>query len=387
MYEFRLPDIGEGLSEAELLEWTVKVGERVAEGDELAQISTDKVNVDLPSPSAGVITELCCEPGDVVAVGTVIVRIEDGRESQASIADTSSVTEQAVAAVGKDPDRVAREAVKAAPIVRRYATEHQVNINELTGSGPGGQIMRQDVDDFLRSAATAQDPSVGQDRLRLSGARLAAARRLAHASSTMATSTLSFEVSADAIVARCKALSAAQNKITPLTVIAVCLARALAACPHFNATVNDENNELVFSPSINLGLAVDTEDGLMVPVLKAFSSQDESRIAERIADLASRARSGTLELAETQDSTFTLSSTGGLEQATLTGTTPIINFPNVATLWVSRILERPRVVDGALGIGPMMACSLSFDHRYLHGADGIALINELDRLFSNPDRN
>ena len=120
----------------------------------------------------------------------------------------------------------------------------------------------------------------------------------------------------------------------------------------------------------------------MVPVIRGLESMSELEIAIEIDRLAGLARSGALELGDVRDSTFTLSSTGGLESVTITATTPIINYPNVATLWVSRISERPRVVDGKLGAGPMMACSLSFDHRFLHGADGMAFINDLEKAFN-----
>jgi pyruvate/2-oxoglutarate dehydrogenase complex dihydrolipoamide acyltransferase (E2) component len=387
MFEFRLPDIGEGLSEAELLVWTVKVGERVAEGDELAQISTDKVNVDLPSPTSGLITELCCDPGDVVAVGSVIVRIDDGREAKPETVGSGPAESQQQFPNRNDSASAGAGSVKAAPLVRRYAAEHDVDLRHLAGSGPGGQIMRQDIDDYLRSVTPGEDPQAQEVRLKLSGPRLAAARRLARASNTLATTTLTFEVMADAILGRCERVSSNSGKTTPLTVIAACLARALQICPKFNATINDEENELILNESINLGLAVDTDDGLLVPVLKGLDGLDESQIAEGIADLAQRARSGALQLAEMQGSTFTLSSTGGLEQTTLTGTTPIINLPNVATLWISRINQRARVIDGELGVGPVLACSLSFDHRYLNGADGIEFINELGRQLDHPDKN
>jgi pyruvate/2-oxoglutarate dehydrogenase complex dihydrolipoamide acyltransferase (E2) component len=385
MYEFKLPDIGEGLSEAELLEWTVQVGQQVAEGEELAQISTDKVNVDLPSPTSGVIMELCCEPGEVVPVGTVIVRIDDGKEAGADPVQARPEGGHQTETRSEDQTPNSSTPVRAAPIVRRYAAQNNVDLSQLHGSGPGGQIMRQDVDDFLENPGTSVDVPQSADRLKLSGARLAAARRLAQASNTMATTTLSFEVISDAIIKRCQALSKPKIKVTPLAVVARCLSRALASHPHFNATINDQNNELVFNPAVHLGLAVDTEDGLMVPVLDSVADLDEIQITERVTDLATRARSGELSLNEMQGSTFTLSSTGGLEKATLTGTTPIVNLPNVATLWVSRINQRPRVIDGALDVGPMMACSLSFDHRYLHGADGIAFINDLDHLLNHPE--
>ena len=390
MYEFKLPDIGEGLSEAELLEWTVKVGDRVTEGDEVAMISTDKVNVDLTSPATGVVTGLFGEPGDVINVGTLIMRIDDGSATQSETrADEAAGLEKnsgVPADVNGTKAAQAPGPVKAAPVVRRYAAEQGVEIALITGSGPGGQVLRGDIDTFLAASQDTAEDSAGIQRMTLSGPRLAAAQRLAQADSTQVTTTISFEVRADALLENLKELSgdAAENvvRLTPTALVAKCLARVLGEHPHFNATIAENNNALLLHEGVNLGLAVDTAEGLMVPVIRGLESMSELEIAIEIDRLAGLARSGALELGDVRDSTFTLSSTGGLESVTITATTPIINYPNVATLWVSRISERPRVVDGKLGAGPMMACSLSFDHRFLHGADGMAFINDLEKAFN-----
>jgi len=390
MYEFKLPDIGEGLSEAELLEWTVKVGDRVTEGDEVAMISTDKVNVDLTSPATGVVTGLFGEPGDVINVGTLIMRIDDGSatstETRADEAAGLEKNSGVPADVNGTKAAQAPGPVKAAPVVRRYAAEQGVEIALITGSGPGGQVLRGDIDAFLAASQDAAEDSAGIQRMTLSGPRLAAAQRLAQADSTQVTTTISFEVRADALLENLQKLSgdAAEKvvRLTPTALVAKCLARVLGEHPHFNATIAENNNELLLHEGVNLGLAVDTAEGLMVPVIRGLESMSVLEIAIEIDRLAGLARSGALELGDVRDSTFTLSSTGGLESVTITATTPIINYPNVATLWVSRISERPRVVDGKLGAGPMMACSLSFDHRFLHGADGMAFINDLEKAFN-----
>jgi pyruvate dehydrogenase E2 component (dihydrolipoamide acetyltransferase) len=390
MYEFKLPDIGEGLSEAELLEWTVKVGDRVAEGDEVAMISTDKVNVDLTSPATGVVTGLFGEPGDVINVGTLIMCIDDGsgskNESRAEEAASLEQDAGVPAGVKRTEAALAVVPIKAAPVVRRYAAGQGVDIALLTGSGPGGQILRGDIDTFLAASQDVSEDVPGIQRMTLSGPRLAAAQRLAKADSTQVTTTISFEVRADALLENLQQLSgeAAENgvRLTPTALVAKSLAKVLGKHPHFNATIAEHNNELLLHEGVNLGLAVDTAEGLMVPVIRGLESMSVFDIATEIDRLAGLARSSALELDDVRDSTFTLSSTGGLENVTITATTPIINYPNAATLWVSRISDQPRVVDGKLGAGPMMACSLSFDHRYLHGADGMAFINDLEKVFN-----
>jgi len=391
MYEFKLPDIGEGLSEAELLEWIVRVGDRVREGDDVAMISTDKVNVDLTSPATGVVSELFGEPGDVINVGALIMRIDDGGASQAgsrpvSVSEVArEITAGAEAGSGAGP---AGAPVRAAPIVRRYAAEKEVDITLVAGTGPGGQVLRGDIDAFVPAAQGVPDEPAPGRRLKLSGPRLAAAQRLAHAHQTQVTTTVSFEVRADALLARLEQLSAGAEddsiRLTPTALIAQCLVAALGKHPHFNAIIREDDQELLMPESVNLGLAVDTEEGLIVPVIRGLDQMSAFEIAAEIDRMAGLTRNGVLALDDVKDSSFTLSSTGSLERATITATTPIINYPNVATLWVSRINDRPRVVDGALDAGPMMACSLSFDHRYLHGADAMAFINDLSKNLENP---
>jgi pyruvate dehydrogenase E2 component (dihydrolipoamide acetyltransferase) len=396
MYEFTLPDIGEGLSEAELLEWIVRVGDRVREGDDVAMISTDKVNVDLTSPATGVVSELMGEPGDVIRVGTLIMRIDDGSAGESGTGAVEAaqfaggITGPAGRQAGPQPAGTARAdaPVKAAPIVRRYAAEQGVDITRIIGNGPGGQVLRADIDAFTNAAKSAsEEPWKGQ-RMKLSGPRLAAAKRLAQAHRTQATTTIAFEIKADELLASMQRESeeAEQRaiKLTPTALVAKGLAAALAKHPHFNAIIREEDMELLLDDRVNLGLAVDSGEGLVVPVIRGLERMSVLDIAAEIERVAGVARGGVLALEDVRNSTFTLSSTGSLEQATITATTPIINYPNVATLWVSRISDRPRVVNGELGAGPMMACSLSFDHRYLHGADGMAFINTLAEVLENP---
>jgi len=402
MYEFKLPDIGEGLSEAELLEWTVSVGDRVTEGDEVATISTDKVNVELSAPASGVVVEIFGEPGDIIDVGTLIMRIDNGVASEVpeDSPPVSSVgnepPNEPPSAVGKAATTEAVAArpakttpVRASPVARRYAAEKGVDLSQITGTSPGGQVSRADVDAALEdgpgAGADGPDGAASVQAVKLTGPRLAAAQHLAHGHRIQVTTTITFEASADGVVERLEHLRsnahADEARPTPMALIAECVVANLKEHPRFNATICEDDTELLVSDVISLGLAVDTEDGLMVPVAHGVENMSVSELATEIARLGRAARGGDLELDEVRGSTFTLSSTGGLERATITGTTPIINHPNVATLWVSRIRNRPRVIDGesgvGLGVGPMMSGSLSFDHRYLHGADGLAFINTL----------
>ena len=286
MYEFTLPDIGEGLSEAELLEWIVRVGDRVREGDDVAMISTDKVNVDLTSPATGVVSELIGEPGDVIPVGTLIMRIDDGSagESGPRIVEAAQLASGITGATGRPSGSPPAEAsragapIKAAPIVRRYAMEQGVDITLVTGSGPGGQVLRADIDAFTTAAKSASDESSKGRRLKLSGPRLAAAQRLAQAHHAQVTTTIAFELTADALLAKLQAESreAEQRgvKLTPTSLIAKGLAEALGEHPHFNAIIREEDMELLMHDHVNLGLAVDSDEGLMVPVIRDLEGNE-----------------------------------------------------------------------------------------------------------------
>ena len=171
--------------------------------------------------------------------------------------------------------------------------------------------------------------------------------------------------------------------MTPLPVIAKCVAEVLSRHAKFNATVDESGEGLLLHTQVNLGIAVDTEAGLVVPVVHDVGSMDIQALARAILAVAERARADALTLDDVRGATFTVSSTGGLERATMVATTPVINLPNIATLWVSRITDRPRVETGALRVGPVMACTLSFDHRFIDGAEGTAFINDLDDAFAN----
>jgi pyruvate/2-oxoglutarate dehydrogenase complex dihydrolipoamide acyltransferase (E2) component len=382
MYEFRLPDIGEGLSEAELLEWLVKVGDPVKEGEEIALISTDKVNVDLPSPISGIIAELPWEVGDIIPVGDVFVRIAGKSDSvvkpELDSADTDP-SPKAAAALAREP----ASRTKAAPALRRYAKDKGVDLSLVTPSAADGRLLRADIDTYLEKQSTGSEGAI--EIFKLSGARLAAAKRLAESSRTLATTTQTFEVNADAIVAETRRLSDAQSegssKITPLPVIAKCVGETLAKHLKFNANIVEADNALEIHGQVNLGFAVDTDAGLMVPVVNDINAKETLALAAEISDIARRARANELKLDDIRGATFTLSSTGGLERATMVATTPVINLPNVAMLWVSRIIDRPRVVSGKLEAGPVMACTLCFDHRFIDGAEGTAFINDLTDAF------
>ncbi len=361
MYTFKLPDVGEGIHEAELLEWCVAVGDRVKEGDEIAVINTDKITVELPSPCAGTIVATHGTVGDIIDVGTVLVDIEQGDSAKPAAKWKKQIA----------PDKIA---IVAAPAVRRLAKDLSIDLSRLQGSGPGGRILRGDVE--AASSTTASGPR----RVPLSGARAVAARQLAASVHTSATTTTSFEAMGDGLR---RAMET--HQLSPLPLIAKCLGAVLCRHERFNATIDETDGALLLHDSVDLGIAVAAEEGLIVPIIRDIGQCSVVDVAKAINLAAKRARAGQLQAGDLQGGSFTLSSTGGLEKATVIATRPIISPPQTASLWVSRIVDRPRVVDGALQSGPMLALSLSFDHRYIDGAEATHFINDLVSLLEQPD--
>jgi pyruvate dehydrogenase E2 component (dihydrolipoamide acetyltransferase) len=419
-FEFKLPDIGEGIHEAELLQWSVQPGQRIKEGQDVAVMNTDKVAVDLPSPRSGTVVSLHGAVGDVITVGTVIMVLEMQDASGAAVLAAAQPPAAADSAMPAPPQPAAGEANKseegyfaAGPSVRRLARELGVSLAQVAGSGPRGRILRADVEAAGRPAPAAvampapattepatAEPVTGRTpgrmpgrtrrRERLAGARLASARNLHGSVQRSVTTTTTFEVPGDGLL-RLQSVLAPQAqlhdlKLSPLHLIAKCVAAALVRHERFNATIDEDTQELLLRESADLGIAVAAADRLVVPVVYGADQRLLFDLVRAMDDHARRAREGRLLLSELSGGSFTVSSTGGMERATMLSTRPIINPPQTATLWASRIIDRPRVVQGALSAGPMLTASLSFDHRFIDGAEAVRFINDLADLLEYPER-
>lgn len=426
-YEFKLPDIGEGIHEAELLEWRVKVGDTIKDGQDIATLNTDKVTVELPSPCDGKILSLHGKPGQVLVVGTVIAVLETsgkvigqpsanqkaleamhGSTSHAPSAPPAPAAATHVAAaqngnvaasktVASNPKTygdVVNHTIIAGPSTRKMARELSVDLKRVPGSGPNGRILRTDVEAAatgvsLHAPLEAKGSSTGTRRVKLTGARANSARNLHESVQRTVTTTTTFEVTGDGIKALLKKLAPAAEKrglkLSPLHLIAKCCASALSRHERFNATIDEETNELLLHASVDLSIAVAAGDRLVVPVIRGVERRVLFDFVADLTSVAQRAKDGKLAVGDFKGGTFTVSSTGGLERATIISTRPIINPPQTAILWCSRIQDRPRVVGGALTAGPMMNCSLSFDHRYIDGAEATVFINDLAECLEQPE--
>jgi pyruvate dehydrogenase E2 component (dihydrolipoamide acetyltransferase) len=356
-YEFKLPDLGEGLTEGEIARWLVQEGQEIAEDDPLVEVQTDKTTVEIPSPAAGKVASILVEEGKVVPVGTVLVVIgEDGATAAAEPAapDTSERQVESTRLKGSDPE----PKVRATPLVRKVAQELGVELGSVQGSGPDGRITEDDV----RRAATG--PAEGR-REPLRGVRRLIAEHMARAHR---------EVPPVTWVEECD-FGAVDLKLLVPTVLKAA-AEALQEFPELNARL--EGDELVYLDRYDLGLAIQTDQGLVVPVVRGVDERSVEDLDAEVRRLAEAARSGSLKPEELRGSTFTVTSAGklaGLFQ------TPIVNHPEVAILSLGRIADRPVVRDGEVVVRPVGYVALTFDHRVVDGARaaefGLAVLRRL----------
>jgi pyruvate/2-oxoglutarate dehydrogenase complex dihydrolipoamide acyltransferase (E2) component len=349
-YEFKLPDLGEGLTEGEVARWLVAEGQQVAEDEPLVEIQTDKTTVEIPSPAAGVVSRILVPEGEVVPVGTVLVVIGADGAEPASSAPSGTVSQGA-------------ERVRATPLVKRLARELGVDLGSVAATGPQGRITEEDV----RRAATSTDQVPEGRREALRGVRRLIAEHMTRAHR---------EVPAVTWVEECDFSRVDLGLLVP-TVLKAC-AETLPDFPELNARL--EGDAIVYLDRYDLGIAVQTEQGLVVPVVRDCASRTIEELDTEVKRLAEGARSGTLKPEELRGSTFSVTSAGKLAGIFQT---PIVNHPEVAILSVGRIVERPVAREGAVTTAPVGYVSVTFDHRVVDGARaaefGLAVIRRLER--------
>ncbi len=365
-YEFKLPDLGEGLTEGEIARWLVAEGQEIAEDEPLVEIQTDKTTVEIPSPAAGTVSRILVEEGKVVPVGTVLVVIGGEPDGAQPRAEPAPDVSKPAKAEGQALGPVRRGHVRATPLVRRVAAELGVDLESLEGTGPQGRITEGDV----RGAATAGGQALGHGsegrREPLRGVRRAIAEHMARAHR---------EVPPVTWVEECD-FSGVDLKLLVPTVLRAC-ALSLQDFPELNARL--EGDEVVYLERYDLGVAVQTEQGLVVPVVRGCDTQTIEGLRADVDRLAEAARAGKLKPEELRGSTFTVTSAGklgGLLQ------TPIVNHPEVAILSVGRIGPRPVVRDGEVVAAQIGYVAITFDHRVVDGARaaefGLAVIGRIE---------
>jgi len=426
-FVFKLPDIGEGVVEGEIVQWHVSVGDTVVEDDPIVDVMTDKATVTIPSPVSGTIHSLSGGVGDMIAVGSTLLEINsEGSETIDSMENESEEKEPELGDVSDSkgvtsspptekyvPEEVPLPEIKippkkpvapapvkktstrilASPAVRKRARESEVSLSEVRGSGPAGRIRHADLDAYIAAGGTvsgAPPASYSTKRTEVSQVKVVGLRRKIAEQMTLSKSRIPhFSYFEEVDITELESLRGALNtsrddsqpKLTYLPFIMLALSKIMPEHPECNAHYDDEEGVVNRHGAVNLGIATQTERGLYVPVVKNVETMDIWRAASEMQRVAGAARDGSASLDELSGSTFTITSLGregGL------GATPIINHPEVSILGVHKAREMPVVRNGQIVVRRIMNLSSAFDHRVVDGADGAALIQHLRRMLENP---
>ena len=384
-----MPDIGEGLAEAEVAKWLVAIGDHVIEDQPVVEMMTDKATVELPAPGVGVIVEQVVAEGDVVKTGSVLyvletdAKIEIGSSGHAPVATREEPH-------GADAPAAASSGVLAPPAVRKLARELGVDLARVKGTGPGGRISAEDVKSHGSGAhapAAAPAPAAPGTRIKLRGVQKRMAETMALSARTIPHVTGFHELDAGAFAEHASRLRAdAESKGTRFpfdTLLVRAVAIALRKHPIFNASFDDERGEIVMHEDVNIGIATATRDGLIVPVVKNADAMDLDELAAAVGRVTTAARAGKASVSDLQGGTFTLSNTG----AWLGGLgTSLIRPPEVAIVAFGRIEEKAVVRDGKVMARPVMPMSVTFDHRIIDGEAGLSFALTVRGLIEDPEQ-
>ena len=421
-FEFKLPDLGEGLTEGEIVKWLVKVGDSIEEGQSFVQVETDKAVIDIPSPRKGVVLKLGAAEGETVQVGRVIIVIgEPGETAEAAPKPKKEGKRPSVGVVGEleeapeEPERrispkpapskpippapAKPGPILAVPMVRKLAADLKVDLQTVRGTGPQGRITKEDVLKASREKKVppkeippkevketpVSDAHGVVERIALRGLRRTIAQAMVKSKSTIPHAAGIDEADISQLVAlksRAKE-RAAQKKIhlTFLPFVMKALVAALQEHPYLNASLDDEKGEIILKKYYNIGVAVDTKDGLMVPVVKNVRAKNIFQLAAELEALSEKARNRTIDLADLKGGTFTITNFGAM--GGIFGF-PIIHHPEVAILGMGKIYDKPMVVDGRIEIRKVLPLSLSFDHRVVDGAEAVRFMNTVIQLLEDP---
>ncbi|WP_462420372.1 dihydrolipoamide acetyltransferase family protein [Salinicoccus sp. Marseille-QA3877] len=424
-FEFKLPDIGEGIHEGEIAKWMVAEGDEIKEDDVLVEIQNDKALVEIPSQVDGTIQKIHVDEGETTTVGTVIVTIDDGSEDSGESEEPSekeeskdekkddSEADDKEASKSEDESEEKKEKkssggrVIAMPSVRKFAREEDVDINEVTGSGKNGRVTKEDIEAFksgdapaaseeasseeetqeeTQVAASASQEGSRETREKMSGMRRAIAKAMVNSKQTSPHVTHMDEVVVDDLWnhrKKFKDIAAEQGvKLTFLPYVVKAIVSTLKKFPELNASIDNETMEIIQKHYYNVGIAADTERGLVVPVIKDADTKSMFEISNEINELAEKARDGKLSGDEMKGGSMSISNLGSAGGSHFT---PVINQPEVAILGIGRIEEKAIVREGQVVPARVLALSLSYDHRQVDGMKAQTALNHMKRLLNNPD--
>jgi len=414
MAEIRVPALGESVTEATIGKWFKKPGEGVAVDEPLVELETDKVTIEVPSPAAGVLADIAAKDGDTVAVGAVLGQIKEGAGGSAKAAaaatpsaspPTSPPPQSAPAAAPKPAPATAKSSdAPLAPSVRRLASESGIDAARVAGSGKDGRVTKGDMLAAIERAAAAPTPvaataaavqmrapappddAAREERVRMTRLRQTIARRLKDAQNTAAMLTTFNEVDMGHIMAlrtQYRDLFEKKHgvKLGFMGFFVRACVQALKEIPAVNAEI--DGADIVYKNYYHIGIAVGTERGLVVPVVRDCDSKSLGEIEKAIADFGRRARDGTLKIEEMQGGTFTITN-GGIYGSLMS--TPILNAPQSGILGMHKIVERPMVVAGKIEVRPMMYLALSYDHRLVDGREAVTFLVRVKECLEDPTR-
>ena len=405
VFAFKLPDIGEGVVEGEVVEWMVSVGDTVAEDDPILSVMTDKATVEIPAPTDGVVKSMVGEAGTILAVGQVCIEFDTDGEStpQVEVVPEPVVEEEIVPEIEEviveesipEPAQVVQAVAGArklaSPAVRQRARESGIDINSVSGSGPVGRVTHGDLDSWKEAGSPVA--AAGPGRVALTGTTdipvIGLRRKIAESMVESYSTIPHFSYFEEVDITDLETLrvhlnsnrTEGQPKLTYLAFLMQGLVKALGENPICNALYDDKKGVVTRHEAIHLGIATQTERGLYVPVVKHVEAQDIWQSAAEMMRVSQAARDGTAGLAELSGSTFTITSLGRMGGL---GATPIINKPEVGILGVHNAVDAPVVRNGQIVIRKMLRLSSSWDHRVVDGWDGAVLIQRLKTLLENP---
>ena len=391
-YIFKMPDLGEGTVEAEIVAWHVKVGDEVIEDKIIAEIMTDKAAVEVPSPVTGRIVSLNGSPGDKIPVGAPLIVFETAaagetapvaKAAKPAPASPATVASPAAAESAATPAPSAGGRVMASPATRRRAHEAGIDLASVAGSGPGGRILRDDLQSVPSTAAVRQ-PVEETTEIKVIGVRRVIAERMSEAKRTIPHFAYVEEVDVTELESLRQHLNSkaeGRGSLTFLPFVIAALARVLESFPQCNALYDAARNTIVRHAAVHVGVATQTPDGLKVPVVRNAQALDVWELGAQIRSLSERARSNQASRNELMGSTITVTSLGKLGGI---ASTPVINAPEVAIIGLNKAVERPVVDRGAVVVRRIMNLSSSFDHRFVDGYDAAAMIQALKEMIEHP---
>jgi pyruvate dehydrogenase E2 component (dihydrolipoamide acetyltransferase) len=411
-FDFVLPDLGEGIAEAEIRKWLVKTGDAIEEHQAVVEVETDKAVVEVPSPKKGIVLKIAKEEGETVQVGDVLIVLGEAGEklekpSPKAEKPAAEERPRSVSVVGVLPEEEevvkprAKErpkpipvaavptaegaAVLAVPAVRVFAKEQGVDLGKVRGSGPGGSITRDDVLKAAKQAPTAQGPEGAVERVAIKGLRKTIARNLMLSQKTTAFVTETDEADiTDLWDLRAREKKALEDKGVHLTFMPFfmkAIQHTLMEFPMFNASVDEEREEIIIKKYYNVGVAVDTAEGLIVAVVKNVEKKTIRELAEELQTLSKQARERTIKLEDLKGSSFTITNYGTYGSIFAT---PIINYPDVAILGTGKIMDKPWVRGGQIVVRKILPMSLTFDHRVNDGAGAAKFLTRLVDYLEDP---